>query len=149
MTEETTKLLENDREIALIKATAEIVAAAATRATLSAGEIRELVGATKEALAAPTGKTEVKVEAQKPAVDPKKSIKDDAIICLEDGKPFKSLKRHLMTHYSLTPDQYREKWGLPASYPMVAPGYAAKRSELAKAMGLGRKPKAGNTRKAA
>lgn len=149
MTEETTKMLENDREIALIKATAEIVAAAATRGTFGASEIRELIGTTKEALAAPTVKTEAKVEVQKPAVDPKKSIKDDAIICLEDGKAFKSLKRHLMTHYGLTPDQYREKWGLPASYPMVAPGYAVKRSELAKAMGLGRKPKASAARKAA
>lgn len=74
-----------------------------------------------------------------PAVDPKKSVKDDVIICLEDGKAFKSLKRHIMAHYGLSPDEYRAKWGLPPSYPMVAPNYAATRSQLAKDMGLGRK----------
>ena len=150
MTEETTKMLENDREIALIEATAKIVEAAlAARSLANDVDLRELIAETKSALATPVTQTEAKVEAQKPAIDPKKSIKDDAIICLEDGKAFKSLKRHLMTHYGLTPDQYREKWGLPASYPMVASGYAAKRSELAKAMGLGRKPKASVARKAA
>ena len=80
-------------------------------------------------------------DKQKPAVNPKRSVHDDYIVCLEDGKKFKSLKRHLMTHYGLTPDQYREKWGLDASYPMVAPNYAAARSQLAKKMGLGRKRK--------
>lgn len=74
-----------------------------------------------------------------PAVNPKNSIHDDYIICLEDGKKFKSLKRHLMTHYNLTPDQYREKWGLKAGYPMVAPAYAEARSLLAKKSGLGRR----------
>ncbi|WP_287367481.1 MucR family transcriptional regulator, partial [Mesorhizobium sp.] len=80
-------------------------------------------------------------DKQKPAVNPKRSVHDDYIVCLEDGKKFKSLKRHLMTHYGLTPDEYREKWGLDASYPMVAPNYAAARSQLAKKMGLGRKRK--------
>ncbi len=80
-------------------------------------------------------------EALKPAVPIKKSVTADYIISLEDGKKFKSLKRHLSTHYGLTPDEYRAKWGLPADYPMVAPKYAAARSELAKASGLGRKPK--------
>lgn len=74
-----------------------------------------------------------------PAVPIRKSVTPDAIICLEDGKPFKSLKRHLRSSYDLTPDQYRTKWGLPADYPMVAPAYAAARSALAKSMGLGRK----------
>ncbi|WP_062213043.1 MucR family transcriptional regulator [Aureimonas sp. AU12] len=74
-----------------------------------------------------------------PAVPIKKSVTPDYLICLEDGKSFRSLKRHLMTHFDLTPDAYRQKWGLPADYPMVAPNYAAKRSELAKAIGLGRK----------
>jgi predicted transcriptional regulator len=78
-------------------------------------------------------------ETRKPAVSVKKSVMPDYIICLEDGKKFKSLKRHLSTHYNLTPEQYREKWGLPADYPMVAPNYAAARSQLAKKMGLGRK----------
>lgn len=74
----------------------------------------------------------------RPAVPVKRSIQPDYLICLEDGKKFKSLKRHLRTHYNLTPEQYREKWGLPSDYPMVAPNYAAARSSLAKQMGLGR-----------
>ncbi|TJW27225.1 MAG: MucR family transcriptional regulator, partial [Mesorhizobium sp.] len=74
-------------------------------------------------------------QALKPAVPIKKSVMADYIICLEDGKNFKSLKRHLSTHYGLTPDEYRAKWGLPADYPMVAPNYAAARSALAKTMG--------------
>jgi predicted transcriptional regulator len=74
-------------------------------------------------------------------VNPKRSVHDDYIVCLEDGKKFKSLKRHLSTHYDMSPEQYREKWKLPADYPMVAPSYAAARSSLAKKMGLGRKPK--------
>ena len=77
------------------------------------------------------------VEAPTPAVSIKKSITPDFIICLEDGKKFKSLKRHLRTKYDMSPEEYRAKWGLPADYPMVAPNYAAARSELAKAMGLG------------
>ena len=75
--------------------------------------------------------------AQKPAVAISKSVMPDYIICLEDGKEFKSLKRHLRTHYSLSPEEYREKWNLPHDYPMVAPNYARARSELAKKMGLG------------
>ena len=77
------------------------------------------------------------IEELKPAVPIRKSVAADYIICLEDGKKFKSLKRHLMTHYGMTPDQYREKWGLSADYPMVAPNYARARSDLAKKMGLG------------
>lgn len=76
---------------------------------------------------------------QEPAVNPKKSVTSDFIICLEDGKKFKSLKRHLSSHYGLTPEQYRTKWGLAHDYPMVAPSYAAQRSEMAKSIGLGRK----------
>lgn len=78
-------------------------------------------------------------EKPSPAVPVKKSVTDDFIICLEDGKKFKSLKRHLMTHYQLSPEEYREKWDLPHDYPMVAPNYAAARSRLAKQMGLGQK----------
>ncbi len=77
-------------------------------------------------------------EKQKPAVNPKKSIHDEYLVCLEDGKKFKSLKRHLSVHFGLTPDEYRQKWDLPADYPMVAPNYAAQRSRLAKQSGLGR-----------
>ncbi len=94
------------------------------------------------AASAPAAEAVVAVqEKPKPAINPKKSVADDYIVCLEDGKKFKSLKRHLMTHYSLTPEQYREKWDLDPSYPMVAPNYAAARSRLAKNMGLGRKRK--------
>ncbi len=83
------------------------------------------------------GTAEAPVEAPKPAVPLKKSVTPDYIVCLEDGKKFKSLKRHLRTQYNMTPEQYREKWGLPVDYPMVAPNYAKARSELAKEMGLG------------
>src|ERR1043166_5133254 len=83
------------------------------------------------------GHSDAQPEPLKPAVSVKKSITPDYIVCLEDGKKFKSLKRHLRTQYSMTPEQYREKWGLPADYPMVAPNYAAARSQLAKQMGLG------------
>jgi predicted transcriptional regulator len=83
------------------------------------------------------GHHEVQAEPLKPAISVKRSINPDYIVCLEDGKKFKSLKRHLRTQYSMTPEQYREKWGLPPDYPMVAPNYAAARSQLAKQMGLG------------
>jgi len=82
-----------------------------------------------------------------PAVPIKSSIKNDYIICLEDGKKLKMLKRHLMTHYGMTPEDYRTKWSLPADYPMVAPSYAIKRRELAKKIGLGRKPGSKNKKK--
>jgi predicted transcriptional regulator len=84
-----------------------------------------------------SGQGEMASEPLKPAISVKKSITADYIVCLEDGKKFKSLKRHLRTQYNMTPDQYREKWSLPPDYPMVAPNYAIARSELAKQMGLG------------
>lgn len=87
------------------------------------------------------------VEPKKPAVPIKKSVTPDYIISLEDGKRFKSLKRHLKTSYSMTPDEYRAKWNLPSDYPMVAPNYSASRSAMAKTMGLGRKPGTGATPK--
>ena len=80
-------------------------------------------------------------ERPKPAVSIKRSLKPDYIVCLEDGKKLKMLKRHLMTSYGMTPDEYRERWGLPADYPMVSPNYAAQRSALAKKIGLGTKPR--------
>lgn len=86
---------------------------------------------------------------QEPAVNPKRSVFPDYIICLEDGKKFKSLKRHLGVHYGLTPNEYREKWGLKSDYPMVAPNYAAQRSALAKSSGLGRKASAKPAKKVA
>ena len=121
--------------------TAEIVAAYVANNSVPAGNLSELIATVHQAVAG-LGKPAAPVAAvQTPAVNPKKSVHSDYIICLEDGKRFKSLKRHLMTHYNLTPEEYRAKWGLPHDYPMVAPEYAAQRSELAKKMGLGRKAK--------
>ena len=127
----------------LIELTADVVAAYVSNNPVPAAELPTLIAEIHAALGRVGTVVEAApVERQKPAVNPKRSVQDDYIICLEDGKRFKSLKRHLMTHYGLTPDQYREKWNLEAGYPMVAPNYAAARSQLAKTMGLGRKPKA-------
>lgn len=129
--------------VVLIELTADVVAAYVSNNPVPAGDVPNLIVDIHSALGrlgAPTPEP-VTTEKQKPAVNPKKSVQDEYIICLEDGKKFKSLKRHLMTHYNMTPDQYREKWNLDASYPMVAPNYAAARSQLAKKMGLGRKRK--------
>ena len=124
----------------LIELTAEVVAAYVSNNPVPAGELPNLIADIHAALGrVGTAAEPAPVDKQKPAVNPKKSIHDDYLICLEDGKKFKSLKRHLMTHYGMTPEEYREKWGLDPSYPMVAPNYAAARSQLAKKMGLGRK----------
>lgn len=127
----------------LIELTADLVAAYVSNNPVPVGELPNLIADVHAALGRVGSISEPPVaDKQKPAVSPKRSVHDDYLICLEDGKKFKSLKRHLMTHYDLTPDQYREKWNLDPSYPMVAPNYAAARSQLAKKMGLGRKPKA-------
>jgi predicted transcriptional regulator len=106
--------------------------------TVSAGDIPGLINQVHAALTRVSGTAgEMSTEPLKPAISVKKSITPEYIVCLEDGKKFKSLKRHLRTQYNMTPEQYREKWNLPADYPMVAPNYAAARSELAKQMGLG------------
>lgn len=126
----------------LLALTSDIVAAHVSNNSVPLGELPgliETVFGTLTTLSAP--KEEPKVE-QKPAVNPKKSVTDDFIICLEDGKQLKMLKRHLKTAYDMTPEDYRAKWGLPHDYPMVAPNYAKKRQQLAKKIGLGRKPKA-------
>lgn len=126
----------------LIELTADVVAAYVSNNPVPAGDLPNLIAEIHAALGRVGGAAEAPIaDKQKPAVNPKRSVHDDYIVCLEDGKRFKSLKRHLMTHYGLTPDQYREKWGLDANYPMVAPTYAAARSQLAKKMGLGRKRK--------
>jgi len=128
----------------LIELTADVVAAYVSNNPVPASELPNLIADIHAALGRVGGNVSPEpqpVDKQKPAVNPKKSVHDDYIVCLEDGKKFKSLKRHLMTHYGLTPEQYREKWGLDANYPMVAPSYAAARSQLAKKMGLGRKRK--------
>ena len=121
-----------------IALTAEIVSAYVSNNTVPAGDIPALINQVHAALSRVSGKPGDGLgEALKPAVSLKKSITPEFIVCLEDGKKFKSLKRHLRAQYDMTPEQYREKWGLSADYPMVAPNYAAARSQLAKQMGLG------------
>jgi predicted transcriptional regulator len=121
-----------------IELTAEIVSAYVSNNTVAAGDIPGLINQVHAALTRVSGSpVEAPSEPLKPAVSLKKSVTPEYIVCLEDGKKFKSLKRHLRTQYNMTPEQYREKWGLNAEYPMVAPNYAAARSELAKQMGLG------------
>jgi predicted transcriptional regulator len=121
-----------------IELTAEIVSAYVSNNSVSAAEIPGLINQVHAALSRVSGAPgDAPAEPLKPAVSVKKSITPEHIVCLEDGKKFKSLKRHLRTQYNMTPEQYREKWGLGADYPMVAPNYAAARSQLAKQMGLG------------
>lgn len=121
--------------------TAEIVAAYVGKNAVPQGELPKLIAEVHRALIAASGQTQQADESpeMKPAVTVKKSVTPEYIICLEDGKKFKSLKRHLRSHYNLSPEQYRERWGLPADYPMVAPNYAEARSSLAKRMGLGQR----------
>ena len=122
----------------LIELTASIVAAYVGNNPTPAAELPGLIGQIHGALQRISGgRVEVAAEPIKPAVSLKKSMTADYLVCLEDGKRFKSLKRHLRTQYSMTPEQYREKWSLPPDYPMVAPNYAVARSQLAKKMGLG------------
>src|SRR5689334_9284895 len=116
--------------------TADIVSAHVANNPVPAGNLTELIATVHSAVSGLSNPAAPAVEAPTPAVNPKRSVQADYIVCLEDGKRFKSLKRHLMTHYELTPEEYREKWGLPRDYPMVAPNYAAARSALAKSMGL-------------
>src|SRR5471030_2329364 len=121
-----------------IELTAEIVSAYVSNNSVAAAEIPSLISQIHTALARVSGKSgDAPAEPLKPAVSVKKSITPEYVVCLKDGKKFKSLKRHLRTQYNMTPEQYREKWGLAADYPMVAPNYAAARSQLAKQMGLG------------
>src|SRR6266581_6471523 len=121
-----------------IELTAEIVSAYVSNNSVQAQDLAGLINQVHSALTrVSSGQAELPSEPPKPAVSVKKSITPDHIVCLEDGKKFKSLKRHLRTQYNMTPEQYREKWGLASDYPMVAPNYAAARSQLAKQMGLG------------
>ncbi|AZO23610.1 transcriptional regulator [Mesorhizobium sp. M1E.F.Ca.ET.045.02.1.1] len=128
-----------DATVNLIEVTADIVSAYVSKNPVPVASLPELISSVNSSLSKIRQLTEPEKQAQAPAVNPKRSVFPDYIICLEDGKKFKSLKRHLGVHYGLTPDEYREKWGLKSDYPMVAPNYAAARSEMAKAIGLGRK----------
>ncbi len=129
----------NDKQELLITLTSEIVTAHVANNDTSLDDVPGLIKNVYAALAGLDVITE-EVSRPEPAVSIRASIKPDYIVCLEDGKKMKMLKRHLMTSYGMTPDDYRERWGLPADYPMVAPNYAERRRELAKKIGLGRKP---------
>lgn len=127
----------------LITLTADIVAAHVSNNSVSVNDLPQLIQNVHGALSGLGGQApepEVKLE---PKVSIRASVKPDYLVCLEDGKKLKMLKRHLMTHYNMTPDQYRQKWGLAADYPMVAPNYAEQRRTLAKSIGLGTKRKRG------
>lgn len=131
--------IESAQSELLITLTSDIVAAHVSNNSVAVSDVSALIQNVHAALAAlnqPVAAPEVKPE---PAVSVRSSIKPDYIICLEDGKKLKMLKRHLMTHYQMTPEDYRAKWGLPADYPMVAPNYAEQRRNLAKKIGLGTK----------
>jgi predicted transcriptional regulator len=142
---------ENDGKSEFIELTADIVSAYVGNNSVSAVELPALIQAVHNAISGiGGGEPEVPVAPQAPAVSVRKSINPDFLICLEDGRQFKSLKRHLRTKYNMSPEDYRAKWNLPKDYPMVAPNYAAARSALAKSMGLGQggrqAPKAKPTR---
>lgn len=137
MTDETRE--DNLDSSELLRMTTDVVSAYLGNNTVAASQISEVISTVHEALTRlNTDVSEPVVEPAKPAVPIRRSITPEFIICLEDGKRLKMLKRHLRTTYNMTPDEYRAKWGLPADYPMVAPNYAAQRSEFAKKIGLGR-----------
>jgi predicted transcriptional regulator len=131
-------MADNSAEGSYIELTANIVSAYVSNNSVPSADIPALISQVHSALKRVSGgQVTAAAEPLKPAIAVKRSIAPDYIVCLEDGLKFKSLKRHLRTRYNMTPEQYREKWSLPADYPMVAPNYAAARSQLAKQMGLG------------
>jgi predicted transcriptional regulator len=137
----------------LLHMTATVVAAYVRKNSVPAGRLGDVIDAVYASLRTLDGNMDGRQAPQKPAVPVKKSVMPEYLICLEDGKKLKMLKRHLRTNYKLTPEAYRQKWGLPADYPMVAPNYAHARSVFAKRIGLGRggrpRPRRGGRRKAA
>lgn len=127
-------------ELDLVELSTEIVCAYVSHNALSTSDVTKFIGDVHATLRTlKDSEAAAPAVELKPAVPIRKSVHPDHIVCLEDGKSFKSLKRHLRTHYDLSPEEYREKWGLPADYPMVAPNYSAVRSRLAKVNGLGKK----------
>lgn len=136
-------MLDQNENASYVELAADIVSAYVSNNTVAISDLPDLVSQVHAALKRISGGEPEKVEERpSPAVAVKKSVTPDFIISLEDGQKFKSLKRHLRTKYNMTPDDYRKKWGLPADYPMVAPNYAASRSDLARKMGLGQKREA-------
>ncbi|TPJ52437.1 MucR family transcriptional regulator [Mesorhizobium sp. B2-6-4] len=130
---------EQDGQLDTVSIAADIVAAYVSNNPLPVGELPKLIGDIHAALKGIGTPVLEPVVKQEPAISIRKSVTPDFIVCLEDGKKFKSLKRHIGVHYNLSPNEYRQKWNLPADYPMVAPNYTATRSALAKSAGLGRK----------
>ena len=140
---------ENFGDANYIELAADIVSAYVSNNSVPSGDLPSLISDVHSALMkVGVGVAEAPVEVLKPAIPVKKSVTPDYITCLEDGKKFKSLKRHLRTQYGMTPEQYREKWGLQPDYPMVAPNYAKARSDLAKEMGLGQQRRKRRTARA-
>jgi predicted transcriptional regulator len=133
---------ENNGET-LITLTADIVAAHVSNNSVAVNDLPQLIQNVHGALASLNSQPAAPEAKPEPKVPIRSSVKPDYLVCLEDGKKLKMLKRHLMTHYNMTPDQYRQKWGLAADYPMVAPNYAEQRRTLAKSIGLGTKRKRG------
>ncbi|MFN3424258.1 MULTISPECIES: MucR family transcriptional regulator [Novosphingobium] len=132
--------IQNDMRETLITLTSDIVAAHVSNNSVAVSDLPTLINNVYSALAGLDQPAVAEEPAPEPAVSIRASVKNDHIVCLEDGKKLKMLKRHLATRYNMTPEQYRARWNLPADYPMVAPAYAEKRRELAKKIGLGRKP---------
>jgi predicted transcriptional regulator len=130
--------IENGEDM-LLTLTADIVAAHVSNNSVAVNDLPNLIQNVHSALSGISGTGAAAEPKPEPKVSIRASIKPDYIVCLEDGKKLKMLKRHLMTHYNMTPDQYRQKWGLSADYPMVAPNYAEQRRALAKSIGLGTK----------
>jgi len=132
----------NDNDNTLnLELTADVVSAYVSRNPVAADQVSDLIATVSQGLrdlSAP--EADPVAERGEPAVSIKRSLRDDHLVCLEDGKKFKSLKRHIRTSHGLTPEEYRERWGLMSDYPMTAPAYAERRSKLAKEIGLGRKP---------
>ena len=126
-------------EDTLLTLTADIVAAHVSNNSVAVNDLPNLIQNVHAALSGISGSSGAAEPKPEPKVSIRSSVKPDYIVCLEDGKKLKMLKRHLMTHYNMTPDQYRQKWGLSADYPMVAPNYAEQRRTLAKSIGLGTK----------
>ncbi|RWA60034.1 transcriptional regulator [Mesorhizobium sp. M1C.F.Ca.ET.193.01.1.1] len=129
-------------EVDLLELTAHIVSAYVAKNRLPASDLSGLIASVASSISGLNQQLAPPAPPPVPAVNPRRSVTPDYIICLEDGKKFKSLKRHIGVHFGLSPEAYRAKWGLPVDYPMVAPNYAASRSELAKSIGLGRKAEA-------
>ena len=139
MDEQPSAASEND--LGVVELSTEIVCAYVSNNAVTAADLPKLISDVYGTLAGlQSAAAQAQPQELKPAVPVKKSVFPEYIVCLEDGKKFKSLKRHLRTHFDLSPEEYREKWSLPADYPMVAPSYSATRSKLAKANGLGRRP---------